>query len=458
LTRPPKRPPATERVLGSWDEALARAAALLDPSDPLAQVFFEEREDLRLDIDSAGRERATRTRWVGASARRGGAGSHLAHVHDPSPDDLLILARGAVPETASRGTPTRSVGGARPEPIIDDRGLRELARRLVGTALECAEPGERVEVGAECVSVEQRVRIARPGRDVTGDHRAAARVRLDARVERGGVSGIARADVVLRGGRPGDPASIGRQVVERARERTDTTRLPRGERRAVLAPGVGGVLLHEIVGHALEGDTVLGGRSLLASRADRVAAPGVRIIDDPRRGRGAWRVDDEGEEARPALLIDDGRVTGALHDLSSAAGLSVRSTSHARRSAYHEDVRPRMGCTFLAAGSDRADDLISDTPGGLYIRRLESAVVDPIAGTATFVVSDADEITAGRLGRPLVPLVIAVDTVTTLLSIDRIADDLAFDTCVGACLREGQPLVTSVGAPTFRIGLIRVMS
>ena len=115
-----------------------------------------------------------------------------------------------------------------------------------------------------------------------------------------------------------------------------------------------------------------------------------------------------------------------------------------------------MGCTFLGNGPDGAAVIVRDTPDGIYVRRLETARVDACSGVASFRVTDADRIRNGRIDAPLLPFLLTVSIDDTLSTLDAVASDLAFDTCVGSCIKDGQPLPTSVGAPTFRLGVVRV--
>jgi TldD protein len=116
-----------------------------------------------------------------------------------------------------------------------------------------------------------------------------------------------------------------------------------------------------------------------------------------------------------------------------------------------------MGCTFLAAGRCDPSEALRGIEDGVYVRRMEAASTDTRTGHAEFRVTDADRIRHGRLVAPLTPYVMEVDAEAVLSSVDRVANDLAFDTCVGSCLHHGQPLSVTVGAPTFRIGLARVV-
>ena len=219
------------------------------------------------------------------------------------------------------------------------------------------------------------------------------------------------------------------------------------------------MLLHEVVGHALEADAVLGQVSWLAAAAERPfeGPPDLRVLDDPRRGRAPWRFDDEGEPSRATPLVGDGRAVGRLYDRSTAARNGRVSTGHGRRASFRDAVRPRMGCTFLAAGRHEPAEALSGLETGIYVRRMETASTDTRTGRAVFHVTDADGIRHGRLAAPLVQHVIVLDAAKALASVDRVADDLKFDTCIGSCIHHGQPLSISVGGPTFRIGLTSVL-
>jgi TldD protein len=117
-----------------------------------------------------------------------------------------------------------------------------------------------------------------------------------------------------------------------------------------------------------------------------------------------------------------------------------------------------MGCTWLGPGPDEPSDVLRDTNAGVFIRRMTSGHTDPFSGRASFLVTEADRIVAGRLERPLEPFVMHLDGIEVWGSIDRVCSDVEFDTCVGSCVRDGQPLAVSVGAPTIRVGVIRVVT
>jgi len=181
------------------------------------------------------------------------------------------------------------------------------------------------------------------------------------------------------------------------------------------------------------------------------------LIDDPTLGRAAWRMDDEGTAPIPVTLLEDGRVSGRLLDRATAKRVGGVSTGHGRRGGYLDPVLPRMGCTYIEAGDVPAASIVRDTQRGIFVRRMAGAHADPWRGRATFVVTDADRIEGGELTQSLESFVIELDVIEALGSIDLVGDDLVFDTCIGSCVRLGQPLATSVGAPTVRLRVIRVI-
>jgi TldD protein len=311
---------------------------------------------------------------------------------------------------------------------------------------------------AKLVSFHQEVWVGAPERDVAHDIRRGCRVEL--RVQVGG-EGTAHAveEFVLRPAGPQVVAERFARAFDRAEKRISISSAARpGSTTAIFAPGVAGVVAHELIGHALEGDVVARGLTWIRAADFPTAGTPVTVIDDPRRGRGAWTIDDEGVAARETLLIDHGRPVGMLLDRASARALGTVSTGHGRRSSYLEAVRPRMGCTFIEAGIDDPEDVLRSTRTGVFIRRLAAGHTDPFSGRAAFIVSDADRIVDGRLVEPLDVFVLELDGIESWRSIDRVAHDLAFDTCIGSCVRDGQPLAVSVGAPTIRIGVARVRS
>jgi predicted Zn-dependent protease len=442
----------------AWTEALRRA--LEAPAAPEGcLVFLEDRRDATILLDAgADGPSVDLSRTCGVAVQAGGG--HAQFRSAPSIADVETLLR---PDRAGKGATSPpaadraiSASGAR----LPVEGAIRLIEDLVG-ATQKLQP--RAEIRAKWVGFDQLVHVGRSGREVVADRRGGRRVWLQADLTRRGRSARAVAEAVLPPD-AGDAVRTFRQLSEgvaaRVEARLAAETPASGERSIVFAPGVGGVLLHETVGHALEADAVLGRASWLAGDAAR-SFRGPRelvVVDDPRRGRASWRVDDEGEPARATALMREGRAVGWLHDRSSARASGKESTGHGRRSSFREAVRPRMGCTFLGAGRADPAEALEGIEDGVYVRRMEAASTDASTGRALFRVTDADRIRHGRIVAPLAPHVVHVDARAALASVDRVANDLTFDVCVGSCVHHGQPLSISVGAPTFRIGLTSVLS
>jgi predicted Zn-dependent protease len=441
-----------------WDEILAKAVGLENSSTSGLLLFHEEREDLTVTAASERPPITLYSRHRGLSVQAPTRRSGAVHISDPQPDDAARLVRSAMGERQSFPLP----GAELTEGLPYDVGLQEEeAIALVSRGVEeltRLRPG--VVAVARWVGFEQRVRIALPGRKTVVDTRRGARLRLEGHFVRGGVEASAVAEVALSRGRSTPDAglvALAAEVAERVDLRLMCRSMPTAERMVVLAPGVAGVLIHEIVGHALEADHARGG-AWLANTKGEVAVPELSVIDDPRRGRAAWTVDDEAQPARVTPLIWWGRVVGRLHDRRTAEQAGCRPTGHGRRASFREPVQPRMGCTFIAAGNLKPEDVLKATEEGIYVRRMEAANVNPLTGRAVFRVTDADRILHGSLREPLHPHLLVVDSASTLSRIDLIANDLRFDNCHGSCHKGGQALVTSVGAPTIRLGLVSVIS
>ena len=396
-----------------------------------AHVFFEERADVRMTLASSGLRDIVETRTRGAAI----SGRRSVHVTDPEFMDPCRIA-----------------------PKLSLHWVPSLEATIIEGAARASAGRRHPRWSAKVVSFHQEVWVGLPERDAVHDVRRGCRVEL--RVQVGGERTAQAVEelVLISNGAPSFMEAFVR-TFDRAEQRVSLFPAPEpGSTSAVFAPGVAGVVAHELIGHALEGDVVARGPTWIGAATFPAAGTPVTVIDDPRRGRGSWLIDDEGIAAGETTLIDRGRPVGMLLDRSSARALGTISTGHGRRSSYLEAVRPRMGCTFIASGVDAPEDILRSTRTGVYIRRLAGGHTDPVSGRASFIVSDADRIVDGRLAGPLDAFVLELDGIESWGSIDRVAHDLAFDTCVGSCVRGGQPMAVSVGAPTIRIGVVRVRS
>jgi hypothetical protein len=438
----------------SWDEALSRAVSGVAGGEGIL-LAFELREDLSVEAATPDAEPLARWSLVrGLSSRGPFERGRELHRSDPVPDDALPLLAAALDPPGPPG-PTRAGNPAHDgtvSPALSSAGAGRVVGGLVSSTARLVPDAT---VAARWVGFVQRVLLARPGRPLARDVRCGARVRLEAR--RCGALAVGEAVLPPEGSWTDRFETLSTSVARRLEERSDARELASGQYPVVFAPGVGGVLVHEVVGHALEADVVQADLSWLSRGPCRIATPELVVVDDPRRGRASWRVDDEGEPSRPVPLIRGGRVAGRLLDLRSAVRSGRAPSGHGRRASFRDPVRPRMGCTFVGPGSSDPEEVLEGIGSGIYVRRMEVASTDPRTGDAVFRVTDADRITRGRLAGTLTPHLLRIDGRAALATMDRIASDIAFDTCIGTCIRDGQALVTSVGGPTFRIGLTDVL-
>ncbi len=447
----------TKRTQGrsDWDAALLDAVGRPEALERGIELFFEDREHLSVELDgNEGRPVATRSRTRGLAARAPSDPERIVHRSDPKLQDADKLV-GALLLADPAPDRNSGPGEGRDLESLDTRRGAVLLERVVGRVLS-RQP--RISIRGRWTGLRQDVRFASGERGLVADRRQGERLHLDIALKSGENRVLTVGEAVLDGADV-DPADLDRladRIADRAERRRSAEGAGCGREPVVFGPGVGGVLVHEIVGHALEADTVLEGGSWLSDGRDEqptVASRELSVLDDPRRARVAWAFDDEGHRSGPLALIRDGRVTGCLHDAQTARQSGAGRSGHARCSSYREPVRPRMGCTFVAPGRHDPGDVLDGIDSGLYIRRMERAGTDTLSGRATFRVSDADRIRSGRLDVPLQSFMLVVRGDEAISSIDRVAADLQFDPCVGSCVKHGQALSISVGAPTFRIGV-----
>jgi TldD protein len=227
----------------------------------------------------------------------------------------------------------------------------------------------------------------------------------------------------------------------------------------VVAPGWGGVLVHECFGHGMEGDTIRKRTSIRAGqRGQLVAARGVTIVDSARvpYSRGSYRVDDEGTPAQRTVLVDDGVLVGYLWDLLNARLAGERPTGNGRRSSYRDYPLCRMSNTYIEAGPHPPGELIASVKRGLYCRNLGGGSVNPADGNFSFQVTEAWQIEDGKLTHPVRNATLTGNGNDAMLKIDGVGNDLAIDGTTGSCGKDGQWKPVGVGQPTVRFTAITV--
>jgi TldD protein len=245
-----------------------------------------------------------------------------------------------------------------------------------------------------------------------------------------------------------------RQAVSQALANLDARPAPAGTMTVVLGPGWPGVLLHEAVGHGLEGDFNRKGSSAFAGRlGQRVASPGVTVVDDgtlPGR-RGSLTIDDEGTPTQRNVLIEDGVLRGYLQDSLNARLMKMPLTGNARRESFAHLTMPRMTNTYMLAGSHDPQEIIRSVKKGLYATNFGGGQVDITNGKFVFSAAEAYLIEDGKVGQAVKGATLIGNGPDALTRVAMIGNDLALDSGIGTCGKEGQSVPVGVGQPTLRI-------
>ncbi len=247
---------------------------------------------------------------------------------------------------------------------------------------------------------------------------------------------------------------LAREAVRQALVNLEADEAPAGTMTVVLGPGWPGVLLHEAIGHGLEGDFNRKGTSAFTGRlGQRVAAPGVTVVDDgtlPGR-RGSLNMDDEGTPTQRTVLIEDGILCGYMQDKLNARLMGAMPTGNGRRESYAHLPMPRMTNTYMLAGNTDPAEIIASVDRGLYAVNFGGGQVDITSGKFVFSASEAYMIEGGRVGRPVKGATLIGNGPEVLTRVGLIGNDLALDRGVGTCGKEGQSVPVGVGQPTLRI-------
>ncbi|MCA1925233.1 MAG: metalloprotease TldD [Thiobacillus sp.] len=315
-----------------------------------------------------------------------------------------------------------------------------------------------IQVMASLASEYEVVFIARADGHLAADVRPLVRLSLqviaeqDGRREQGSGGGGGRFDYsyftddILE--------KYARQAVHQASVNLDARPAPAGTMTVVLGSGWPGILLHEAIGHGLEGDFNRKGSSAFSGRmGERVAAPGVTVIDDgtiPLR-RGSLNVDDEGNPTQRTVLIEDGILAGYMQDMMNARLMGMKPTGNARRESYSHLTMPRMTNTLMLAGDKNPDEIIASVKNGLYAVNFGGGQVDITSGKFVFSAAEAYMIENGRISYPVKGATLIGNGPDALTRVSMIGNDMEMDAGVGTCGKEGQSVPVGVGQPTLRI-------
>ena len=249
------------------------------------------------------------------------------------------------------------------------------------------------------------------------------------------------------------------EAVRRALVNLEAVAAPAGAMPVVLAPGWPGVLLHEAVGHGLEGDFNRKGSSAYSGRiGERVASPLCTVVDDGTimGRRGSLNVDDEGVQTQRTVLIEKGILKGYMQDKLNARLMGQESTGNGRRESYASMPMPRMTNTFMLAGSHDPEEIIRSVKKGIYATNFNGGSVDITSGQFVFAASEAYLIENGKITRPVKGATLVGNGPEVLNRVSMLGNDLQLDSGIGTCGKEGQSVPVGVGQPTVKIDEITV--
>jgi TldD protein len=316
-----------------------------------------------------------------------------------------------------------------------------------------------VQVAATLSGARRGLTILRPDGAMLEDYRPLVRINVSITVERDGrrENGSAGA-----GGRepyaafiaPERWKALADEALRIALVNLDAEPAPAGEMDVVLGPGWPGVLLHEAVGHGLEGDFNRKGTSAFSGMVgERVAAPGVTVVDDGtiEHRRGSLNIDDEGTPTQRTVLIEDGILKGYLQDRLNARLTGVAPTGSGRRESYAHRPMPRMTNTFMTAGDHDPGEILSSMQRGLYAVNFGGGQVDITSGKFVFQCTEAYWVEGGKVKHPIKGATLIGDGPSALTRVKMIGNDMQLDPGVGTCGKGGQSVPVGVGQPTLYI-------
>jgi TldD protein len=453
--------PEMERLLSL---ALARGGEFAD-------LFFEHHRTSSLLLE----EGIIRTASAGITCGLGVrvvAGERTGYAYT---DDLSWPAMARAAETAahiasdSRTLPPQPVA---PAPVARRYGADSLGGLALAERIALVERAERAaracdprveKVIVSLAEETKHVRIANSAGVLAEDVQPLFSIRVSVIAAEKGVrregsaGGGGRVGPEFFAGKP--PEHFAREAARMAVTLLSAVEAPAGPMPVVLAPGWPGILLHEAVGHGLEGDFNRKGTSAFSGRiGQRVAAPGVTVVDDGSIAdrRGSLNVDDEGNVPGRTVLIEDGFLRGYLQDRLNSGLMGMPATGNGRRQGYASIPMPRMTNTFMLAGQDDPDEIVRSVPRGLYAKHFGGGQVDITSGKFVFSATEAYLIEDGKLGPPVFGATLIGNGPDVLTKVTRIGHDLRLDEGVGTCGKAGQNVPVGVGLPTILVSEITV--
>ncbi|MGD0144624.1 MAG: metalloprotease TldD [Rhizomicrobium sp.] len=305
----------------------------------------------------------------------------------------------------------------------------------------------------------QTVEIVRPGGEIYRDIRPLVRIGVSVVAEQ---NGRQESGSFGGGGRSGydtylDPVYWQNAIDEALRQalvNLESIPAPAGETTVVLGPGWPGILLHEAVGHGLEGDFNRKKTSAFAGLlGERVASPGVTVVDDGTIGgrRGSLSIDDEGTPTSRTVLIEDGILKGYMQDRQNARLMGVAPTGNGRRESFAHSIMPRMTNTYMLGGDKAPDEILASVKKGIYAVNFGGGQVDITSGKFVFSCTEAYLIENGKVGAPIKGATLIGNGPEAMTRVSMIGNDMKLDSGVGTCGKNGQSVPVGVGQPTLRM-------
>jgi TldD protein len=430
------------------------------------EMFLEYRESEAISLDD-GRIRsasfdATRGFGLRGVAGEAAAFAHAAEISEPALARAAEAVRAARPgqaafDAAPRATNARLYDDANPLAGMDLAAKTALLMEMDAHA-RALDP-RVVQVMASITGEWQAVRILRPDGAEFADLRPLVRMNVSVVVEQGerretgsfgtgGRFGYQR--ILSEASWKGAAAEALRQALVNL----EAVPAPAGEMEVVLGPGWPGILLHEAIGHGLEGDFNRKKTSAFSGLlGQRIAAPGVTVVDDGtiEGRRGSLTVDDEGTPTGRTVMIEDGILTGFIQDRQNARLMGVAPTGNGRRQSHAHLPMPRMTNTIMLGGAHEPGEILASVKRGIYAKNFGGGQVDITSGKFVFSASEAYLIEDGKLGAPVKGATLIGNGPDALTKIALVGNDMALDPGVGTCGKNGQGVPVGVGQPTLKM-------
>ncbi|MDQ2679086.1 MAG: TldD/PmbA family protein [Actinomycetota bacterium] len=446
-----------QRVLSA---GLARGA-------DFAEVFVEEKRSSSALLDDGRVEELTSGRDRGAGIRVVvGESTGFAHTSDLTESGLIAAAETAAAAARGNGSGTTVVAleptsAPRPNDVLIPPGDVPKATKvelLVRADDVARQTGSAItQVSARYADSQRRILVANSDGVFSGDDQVRTLF---------SISCVASGDTGMQTGRESVGRTVGfelfdtydvdelaRTAAGRALTKLAARPAPSGELAVVIGPGGGGVMFHEACGHGLEADLAAKGASVFAGRiGEQVASPLVTLVDDGTMGGewGCFAIDDEGRPAQRNVLIQDGVLVDFMWDGLRARAEGRASSGNGRRQSYQHLPMVRMTNTYLLGGTSKPDEIVADTPSGVYISHLGGGQVNTATGDFVFGMTEAYLIEDGRITEPLREGNLIGNGPAVLTAIDAVGDDFAMG-APGTCGKDGQGVPVGDGVPTLRV-------